>query len=70
MALIAPGGLGAREGVMIGYLIFAGIPAIEATTIAVVSRLWFLLGEIFIFILGWSLHKTSNRALDKAGCKT
>ena len=70
MALIAPGGLGAREGVMIGYLIFAGIPAIEATTIAVVSRLWFLLGEIFIFILGWSLHKRSNRALDKTDCKT
>ncbi len=70
MALITPGGLGAREGVMVGYLTFAGIPVTEATTIAVASRLWFLLGEIFIFILGWALHKTSDRALYKAGYKT
>ena len=70
MALITPGGLGAREGVMVAYLTFAGIPVTEATTIAVASRLWFLLGEIFIFILGWALHKTSDRALYKAGCKT
>jgi len=60
MALITPGGIGAREGVMVGYLSSAGIPIAEATTIAVASRLWFLAGELFIFIAGWIAHKKST----------
>ena len=67
MALITPGGLGTREGVMVGYFILLGIPLLEATTIAIASRLWFFVGEIFIFILGWVAHKKSNNALYKAG---
>jgi uncharacterized membrane protein YbhN (UPF0104 family) len=65
MAVIAPGGLGAREGVIVGYLAFAGIPVAEATAIAVASRLWFFAGEIFIFIIGWIAHKGQNKALHK-----
>jgi uncharacterized membrane protein YbhN (UPF0104 family) len=67
MSLITPGGLGTREGVMVGYLTLASIPVAEATTIAVASRLWFLAGELFIFIAGWIAHKRSNKALYKAG---
>lgn len=52
LAVISPGGLGVREGIMVGYLTFSGIPPTTATTIAVASRLWFLIGEIFIFIVG------------------
>jgi glycosyltransferase 2 family protein len=61
ISLIAPGGLGAREGVIIGYLTLANIPVIEATTIAVAARLWFLMGEIFIFIVGCVAHKRLNK---------
>lgn len=54
-ALFAPGGLGVREGVLAAYLIAAGLTAEWATTIAVLSRLWFLLGELSFFIAGlWS----------------
>ena len=53
----SPGGLGTREGVMAGYLSLAGVPILEATTIAVAARLWFLLGEAFMFIVGWICHK-------------
>jgi uncharacterized membrane protein YbhN (UPF0104 family) len=53
VAFFAPGGIGIREGVMIGYFSLAGIAFAEATTISIVSRFWFLLGEIFIFSLGW-----------------
>jgi len=67
MAVITPGGLGIREGVMVGYLTLAGIPVTEATTIAVASRLWFLAGDTFIFILGWVVHKKSNNTLYKGG---
>jgi uncharacterized membrane protein YbhN (UPF0104 family) len=49
MAIFAPGGLGVREGILTGYLVLAGVELPVATTIAVTSRLWFLMGELFIF---------------------
>ncbi|MDZ7615461.1 MAG: lysylphosphatidylglycerol synthase domain-containing protein [Patescibacteria group bacterium] len=48
LAVVAPGGLGVREGVLSGYLILAGFSVVDATTVAVASRLWFLIGELFI----------------------
>jgi uncharacterized membrane protein YbhN (UPF0104 family) len=49
LAVFAPGGLGVREGILTGFLTLAGLELPLATTIAVSSRLWFLVGEIFIF---------------------
>lgn len=63
MAIIFPGGLGAREGAIVSYLTLSGIPIAEAAAIAVASRLWFLVGEIFIFIVGWIAHKKSQKKL-------
>jgi uncharacterized membrane protein YbhN (UPF0104 family) len=57
ITFISPGGLGTREAIMVGYLTLAGIPVADATTIAVTSRLWFLGGEIFIFLFGWIVHR-------------
>ena len=51
--LIAPGGLGVREGILTGLLALWGLSAHDAATIAVTARIWFLIGEIFIFILGF-----------------
>lgn len=52
IAIIAPGGIGAREAVLAGYLVLAGVDLKDATSVAVVARVWFLIGEIFIFIIG------------------
>jgi uncharacterized membrane protein YbhN (UPF0104 family) len=52
MAVLIPGGLGVREGFMVGYLKLAGFSLQDATTISIAARLWFLAGEIFIFVLG------------------
>jgi hypothetical protein len=52
VAVIAPGGLGVREGVLAGYLMLAGLDAVTATTVAVFSRVWFLAGEVFVFASG------------------
>jgi len=52
LAIVMPGGLGVREGVLTGYLVLAGIPVADATTVAVASRLWFLIGELFMFTAG------------------
>jgi uncharacterized membrane protein YbhN (UPF0104 family) len=53
LAIIAPGGLGAREGVLVAYLVLAGHSAVDATTVAVAARLWFLAGELALFVAGW-----------------
>lgn len=56
VAFFVPGGLGVREGVMSGYLTLSGFSIQSAATIAVAARLWFLIGELFIFILGLIFH--------------
>ena len=53
IAVIAPGGLGVREGVLAAYLLLAGLSSTEAATIAVASRPWFLCGELQFFVVGW-----------------
>lgn len=56
MAVFAPGGLGVREGVIAGFLALTGVDVALATTVGVASRLWFLTGEAFIFLLSLILR--------------
>ncbi|MBN2681884.1 MAG: flippase-like domain-containing protein [Bacteroidales bacterium] len=49
LAIFFPGGIGVREGIMVGFLSLSGIELKEATTISIISRFWFISGEIFIF---------------------
>ena len=51
------GGLGAREGVLVAYLVLAGHSAADATTVAVAARLWFLAGELALFV-----HRMDHRS--------
>ena len=55
--LLAPGGIGIREGIMVGYLAQFNVHLADAITISAASRLWFLIGEIFIFGLGFCAHR-------------
>ena len=57
LAVIFPGGIGVREGIMTGYLVHAGMPVTEAASVSVMARLWFISGEIFIFILAMVLKR-------------
>lgn len=57
LAIIAPGGLGAREGVLVAYLLLAGYSGTESTTVAVAARLWFLAAELTLFAIGWLVHR-------------
>ncbi len=61
IALILPGGLGLREGIIVGYLTLAGLDVESATTIAFVNRLWFISGEVFLFLLATALRLTGTR---------
>lgn len=60
-ALFAPGGLGVREGVLGGYLVLAGLTPEWSATIAVLSRLWFLVGEVSFFGLGMWAGRAGGR---------
>jgi uncharacterized membrane protein YbhN (UPF0104 family) len=64
VSIVTPGGLGAREGVMAAYLTAAGLPLQDAISISVAARLWFLIGEIFIFALGWVAHHKLRKERD------
>jgi uncharacterized membrane protein YbhN (UPF0104 family) len=50
VSIIAPGGLGVREGALTICLTAMGLSLEEATTLAVFSRVWFLVGEVFMFV--------------------
>ncbi|MCD4793729.1 MAG: flippase-like domain-containing protein [Bacteroidales bacterium] len=60
LAVIVPGGIGVREGIMTAFMVLSGIPLEISTTISVISRLWFISGEFFIFVLALSLKKFKN----------
>jgi uncharacterized membrane protein YbhN (UPF0104 family) len=68
ITFLTPGGVGTREGVLIAYMTVAGIPIIEATIVAVASRFWFLIGEAFIFVVGWGASR--RNAANKTGYQT
>jgi len=56
LTYFAPGGLGVREGLMAAYLGGGYYSLQDATGIAVAARLWFLVGEVFLFLLGLLCH--------------
>ncbi len=58
VVFIAPGGLGVREGILTALLHAGGLPLPEATAVAIFSRLWFLIGEGFLFLVGWVAHRS------------
>lgn len=61
VALILPGGIGLREGIIIGYLVLAGLATESATTISFLNRLWFICGELFIFLLATLVRIGTNK---------
>ncbi len=61
VSLFAPGGLGIREGLLVSSMLIYDIPLGDATTIALASRLWFLLGESTFFGLGLLLQLLENK---------
>lgn len=52
VAIVVPGGIGVRETAMVGYLVLVGVPVAVAVTISLAARIWFTLGEVFLFISG------------------
>ncbi len=51
LVLFLPGGIGVRESIITGYLVSLGVSLEMAITISVLQRLWFICGEVFVFLL-------------------
>lgn len=52
LAVVAPGGLGVREGVLVGILVVSGLETAQAVTVSIAARGWFLVGEALFFLMG------------------
>jgi len=59
ISIIFPGGIGVREGVITLFLVSNGIQPEIAVSFSILSRLWFVAGEILIFITALALRKKS-----------
>ncbi len=56
LAIILPAGLGIREGILTGFLILSGMEIETATTISILSRFWYMLGEAFLFLTATTIR--------------
>jgi uncharacterized membrane protein YbhN (UPF0104 family) len=65
LAIFVPGGVGVREGLMVIALTSIGFSEPFSTTFAVLSRIWFIIGELFIFIIAFLLNQLNKRLLIK-----
>lgn len=63
IAIIVPGGLGVREVIIASLLGDLYVSQELANSISISSRLWFLLGETFIFLLGLWFHRKWKKNL-------
>lgn len=61
VAIIAPGGIGIREGVLAMIIVSLGNPVKTAAEISVLSRLWFVTGEIVLFLISHIVSYKTNR---------
>lgn len=64
VAFFAPGGIGVREGILTVYLNLSDINIEYATSVSVFSRIWFLIGEIFIFLMALIFNRRSGMTKD------
>jgi uncharacterized membrane protein YbhN (UPF0104 family) len=58
IAIIAPGGIGVREGMLAVWLQLSGFSWELATSLAIATRVWTLIGEIGIFLVGMILKRS------------
>ncbi|MFC2114325.1 hypothetical protein ACFLRI_03150, partial [Bacteroidota bacterium] len=60
LAIIIPGGLGVREGILTYALHQSGMLLEIAGSISILARLWFISGELFVFIVALILKRMKH----------
>ena len=59
LAVVAPGGLGVREGVSLYFLREMDIALPTAAALAILARIWFLIAEILLYLTSLSIRRNS-----------
>lgn len=65
LVVFIPGGVGVREAALISYLTLLGVPVKEATTLSILARLWYVLGEAFIFAVAFVISRKARARFSK-----
>lgn len=65
ISIIFPGGIGVREGIITLFLISNGVSPEMAIPFSILARVWFLIGEVFIFGLALIIRKKNGEKIDK-----
>lgn len=69
-AVFAPAGLGVREGATAGYLLELGLPGVQAVALVVWARLWIVVAELLLFLIGtvaaWSYRRQAAHSASPA----
>ncbi|MCG8411194.1 MAG: flippase-like domain-containing protein [Bacteroidales bacterium] len=60
IAIIFPGGIGVRESIISLFLIANGTTPEKAVAIAILTRIWFIIGEITIFLISVLIRKKQD----------
>lgn len=60
LAIIIPAGIGVREGILISFLTSTGLNIEHAVTVSIISRVWFIAGEVFVFLFAIFLKYLNN----------
>ncbi len=55
VVVFLPAGVGVREGILVSFLVAGGMDSQSAVTFSVISRFWFVTGEVFLFLLAASM---------------
>jgi len=60
LAIVTPGGLGVREGVIATLLALCGMTLPVGVAVSVLARIWFFFGELFSYLAGIYFEKRRN----------
>ena len=66
LAIIAPGGIGIREGALALFIVSLGNPISIASEISILSRLWFIMGEIILFFISTTIPYLYKQYLSRS----
>ncbi len=60
LAIMVPGGIGIKEGILAGLLLYFGVSIQEGIMVSLLSRVLFLIGEFIVFLLGIFFYQNAK----------
>ncbi|MFO7923334.1 MAG: lysylphosphatidylglycerol synthase domain-containing protein [Bacteroidales bacterium] len=61
VVVFLPAGVGVREAILVSFLVAGGLTPGNAVTLSLISRFWFVAGEVFLFLVALLLKFSGNK---------